>query len=113
MDMTKFASKRFIKLEDLADGPQYKIIEQITEGNFDKPVAVFQDGSRASLNGTSVSALIGAFGKDAENWLGREVEVCSGTVGDKAALLVLPMTSPATTKRTPQPNDRDLDVPFR
>jgi hypothetical protein len=109
MDMTKFASQRFIKLEDLADGPLYKTIEQITEGKFDKPVAVFHDNSRASVNGTSVTSLIGAFGKDHENWLGREIEIYAGVVADKPALLMRALTQPAAAEK-PQP-DSD-DIPF-
>jgi hypothetical protein len=109
MDMTRFASSRFIKLDDLADGPLLKIIKEIGEGKFEKPVAVFTDGTRASLNGTSVATLIAAFGADDSDWIGREVEVSAGTVADKAALLVLPLTPPAAAKRMSQP---DSEIPY-
>lgn len=109
MDMTRFASSRFIKLDDLADGPLFKIIKEIGEGKFDKPVAVFTDGTRASLNGTSVGVLITAFGAEDSDWIGREVEVSAGTVADKAALLVLPLTPPAAATQGPQP---DSEIPY-
>ena len=34
----------------------------IEEGRYDKPVVIFEDGTRLSLNGTNVSTLITAFG---------------------------------------------------
>jgi hypothetical protein len=62
MDMSRYASRKFIKPEDLASGPQRKTIMTIEEGRFDKPVVTFEDGARLSLNGTNVSTLIDAFG---------------------------------------------------
>ena len=64
MDMSRYASSGFIKVDDLADGPEQKVITAIGEGKYDKPVATFDDGSKLSLNGTNVGTLIRAFGKN-------------------------------------------------
>ena len=46
MDMSRYASSSFIKVDDLADGPERKVIAEIGEGRFEKPVATFDDGTK-------------------------------------------------------------------
>ena len=64
MDMSRYASSGFIKVDDLTDGPEQKLITNIGEGRYEKPVATFEDGSKLSLNGTNVGTLIRAFGNE-------------------------------------------------
>ena len=42
MDMSRYASSSFIKVDDLADGSERKVIAEIGEGRFEKPVATFE-----------------------------------------------------------------------
>jgi hypothetical protein len=80
VDLSKYAGSRFIKLADVANGPKRKIIADIVEGDFDKLVAVFSDGSRMSLNKTNINTLIDLFGSpDSKYTVGKLVEVFAGT----------------------------------
>jgi hypothetical protein len=120
-DMSRYASSSFIKVDDLADGPEQKVITEIGEGRYEKPVATFDDGSKLSLNGTNVSTLIRAFGKNDEDWVGQKIELYAGTLRyngvDNAAVLVRalnPVPAAARTPPKPQPLRDDLDdeIPF-
>ena len=120
-DMSKYASSSFIKVDDLADGSERKVIAEIGEGRFEKPVATFDDGSKLSLNGTNVGTLIRAFGKNDQDWIGQRVELYAGTLryngNDNPAVLVRPLNllpAPARTPPKPQSLRTDLDdeIPF-
>jgi hypothetical protein len=122
MDMSRYASRKFIKPDDLANGPQQKTIVTIEEGRYDKPVATFEDGTRLSLNGTNVTMLIDAFGSvEHEDWLGEKLELYAGTLryngSDNAAVLVKALNPrPAAIKAKPKPqpprDDPDDEIPF-
>ena len=121
MDMSRYASSSFIKVDDLADGSERKVIAEIGEGRFEKPVATFDDGSKLSLNGTNVGTLIRAFGKNDQDWIGQRVELYAGTLryngNDNPAVLVRPLNllpAPARTPPNPQSLRTDLDdeIPF-
>jgi hypothetical protein len=94
MDLSKYASaRRFIRLADLANGPKRKTIASIAEGDYDKPVATFTDGTKISLNKTNVSALIDLFGSaDSKYVVGKVVELYAGNVrfqgDDKPSVLL-------------------------
>jgi hypothetical protein len=122
MDMSKYASMKFLKPEDFEDGPQRKTIASIVEGRYDKPNVTFHDGSRLSLNATNVSTLIAAFGStEHSDWIGEEIELYAGTLKyngvDNAAVLVRalnPLPAAARTPPKPQPSrdDPDDEIPF-
>jgi hypothetical protein len=122
MDMSRYASRKFIKPEDLANGPQHKVIVTIEEGRYDKPVVTFEDGTKVSLNGTNVSTLIDAFGSaEHEDWIGERIELYAGTLryngSDNAAVLVKvlnPRPAAERVKLKPQPprDDPDDEIPF-
>jgi hypothetical protein len=122
MDMSRYASRKFIKPEDLASGPQQKTIMAIEEGRYDKPVVTFEDGTRLSLNGTNVSVLIDAFGSaEDQDWIGQRIELYAGTLryngNDNAAVLVRalnPLPAAARIPPKPQPprDDPDDEIPF-
>jgi hypothetical protein len=120
-DMSRYASAGFVKLDDLADGPVQKVITKIGEGQWEKPVATFEDGSKLSLNGTNVATLIRAFGKNDADWIGKRIELYAGTVRfngkDTDSVLVRALDVLPAAERTPpkpQPLGVDLDdeVPF-
>ena len=117
MQMRKYASSRFIKLEDLNDGPLQKTIKDVEEGKFDKPILIFDDGTRLSLNGTNVSTLIRAFGTDdSDVWIGQPIELYAGTVpfngSHKPAVLVRALAAPtAAAQKKPQPPFDDT-IPY-
>jgi hypothetical protein len=119
MQMSKYASKSFIKPEDLVDGPQRKTILSVEEGKFEKPVLTFHDGTRLSLNGTNVSKLIGELGGESDDWIGHEVELRVATLRyngqDNPAVLVRVLNQvPAAAQAKPQPVRSDMDdvIPF-
>jgi hypothetical protein len=120
-DMSRYASASFIKADDLTDGPEQKVITEIGEGRYEKPVATFEDGSKLSLNGTNVTTLIRAFGNNDEDWIGQRIELYVGTLRyngvDNAAVLVRalnPLPAAARTPPKPQPprDDPDDEIPF-
>jgi hypothetical protein len=105
MDMSKYASSAFIRVDDLEHGPEQKQIIEIEEGRYDKPVATFEDGSKLSLNGTNVGTLIRAFGKNDEDWINKKVELYAGTLryngNDNPAVLVRALETVPVAARTP------------
>jgi hypothetical protein len=120
-DMSKYASAGFIKVDDLADGPEQKTIVAIGDGRYEKPVATFDDGRKLSLNGTNVSALIPVLGKNRKDWIGQRVELYVGTLryngNDNPAVLVRALNPSPAAARTPlklQPLRDDMadEVPF-
>jgi hypothetical protein len=115
-DMSKYASASFIKPDDLADGPEQKTIVAIGDGQYDKPVATFDDGRKLSLNGTAVSVLLRALGKNRKDWIGQQVELSAGTLRyngkDNAAVLVRALGEIPTADRTPLPQPADDEIPF-
>ena len=117
----QYASAGFIKVDDLADGPEQKTIVAIGDGRYEKPVATFDDGRKLSLNGTNVSALIPVLGKNRKDWIGQRVELYVGTLryngNDNPAVLVRALNPSPAAARTPlklQPLRDDMadEVPF-
>ena len=122
MDMSRYASSGFIKVDDLTDGPEQKLITNVEEGRYDKPVATFGDGSKLSLNGTNVGTLIRAFGNKDQDWIGQRIELYAGTLryngNDNPAVLVRALNpSPAAARTPPKPqplrDEMDDEIPFK
>jgi hypothetical protein len=121
VDRSKYAGSVFIRFDDLADGPQQKLIVNVEEGQYGRLVLTFDDGTCLSLNKTNVRTLIRAYGKDDQNWIGQRVELSQGTVstkdGERDSVLLTPLSIPAmaNSKIKPQrPHGDDLDdeIPF-
>ncbi len=100
-------------------GRSKSVLPTIGEGRYDKPVATFDDGSKLSLNGTNVSTLIRAFGKNDEDWIGQRIELYAGTLryngNDNPAVLVRALNPlPAAARTPPKPlrDDMDDEIPF-
>jgi hypothetical protein len=126
MDMKKYASKRFIKLEDT---PRRDTIEDVTEGSYGKPVLTFKSGRRFSLNATNNDITRAAFGDDSDDWPGREVELYARETkfnGDTRATVLIRTISPSLTlaersepaeepkpeAKQPPADEMDDDIPF-
>ena len=117
MDMSKFASSSFIKIDDVKNEPVQKVIAEIGEGKYDKPVLSFTDGTKLSLNGTNVRTLIEAFGPNDEDWIDQRIELFAGTVPfngeDIASVLVRALYPLPATERTPlKPPPVDDEIAF-
>jgi hypothetical protein len=124
MDMSKYASSIFIKVDDLEHGPEKKVIIEVEEGKFEKPVLTFDDGSKFSLNGTNVGTLIRAFGKNNKDWINKKVELYVGTLRyngvDNPSVLVRALETVPDAARTPPESkplkstkdDMDDTIPF-
>jgi hypothetical protein len=119
MDMSKFGGDQYLKVEDVrASGPVKVVIETITEGAFDKPIARLSDGSALQLNVTNTRALIREWGKNSEDWLNREIELAidqvdfRGELTDSIVVRPISATLPVSARTTPVEPDIDSDIPF-
>jgi hypothetical protein len=122
VDATKYGRRKFIKAQDVEDGPIVAMIAAIEEDSrFDKLILLFDDGKKFSLNKTNVDILIKAFGKDTRNWPDHEVELSHGKIefnGDlKETVIVKPMDGEAVEAKAAsagEPADKQLDdeIPF-
>ncbi len=120
MDMSKFSGDAYLKVEDIrVSGPVRVAIETITEGTFDKPVANLSDGSALQLNISNTRTLVRTWGKNSEDWLGREIELAIGQVEFKGELTDSIVVSPVSAaipigerKAPPAPEIDDSDIPF-
>ena len=120
MDMKKYANSGFIKVDTL-NGPIQEVIAAIEQGKYDKPNAIFTDGSKLSLNATNVSTLIRAFGSNDVDWINKKVELYVGKLryngNDNPAVLVRALETVPAAARTPakpQPlrDAMDDDLPY-
>jgi hypothetical protein len=121
VDRSKYAGSAFIRFDDLTGSPQQKLIVNVEEGQYDRLVATFDDGTCLSLNKTNVRTLIRAYGQDDQNWIGQRVELSQGTVstkdGERDSILLTPLGTPAMAKskikpQRPRGDDLDDEVPF-
>jgi hypothetical protein len=115
MDLSQYAASQFIRVDDLADGPQRKTIASIEPGKFDKPVVTFDDRTRLSLNGTNVNTIINAFGStESEDLIGKDVELYVGTIrfqgADRESVLLRALSRPTPTKNLK--DELDDEIPF-
>jgi hypothetical protein len=113
MLMTKYAGSAFVKVANLANGPQGKTVESVDEGQYGRPVITFTDGKRLSVNVTNVNTLIELFGEDSTDWVGKRVELYVGPLrnqdgGESDGVKVrLPTPSAKSLK-----DDLDDTIPF-
>jgi hypothetical protein len=116
MDMRKYVEKVFLKVEHVkASGPIRVTITGITEGQYDRPNATFDDGSQLSLNTTNCRTLARAYGVKSDDWLHKEVELDVGEIQYRGepqeAILVKPISPPIENKASPKP-DLDDELPY-
>jgi hypothetical protein len=120
MDIRDQINSGFLKVADLADGPQRHVIQSVRPGNFGKPDVKFEAGSILSLNATNMRALALAWGTETDNWIGKEVELYIGETqysGERRDSVLARPISPALpvaerSKPRPPPKDFDDSIPF-
>ena len=66
-----YVGGRFIKADDVRDGPRREIIRNVTPGKYEKLNVQFVSGDHLSLNATNTRVLMRAYGEDAEAWVRR------------------------------------------
>jgi hypothetical protein len=99
MDMLKYAGGVYVRVEDIREsGPKRVRIEGVVDGQFDKPVAAFSDGTSLTLNLTNVRILIRSYGQESRDWIGQEVELYIGPTTYQGrvqdSILVKPISAP-------------------
>jgi hypothetical protein len=113
-DMTRFLTSNYIKAEDL--DPNVLIesgITSVQRAEFEehgevivKPVVRLEDGRGIVLNQTRLRVLIGAFGPNAANWLGKQLIVRRGKTHFQgrsvAAVEIEPVLAPRIEGPSPQ-----------
>jgi hypothetical protein len=104
-DFSKYASKRFYKLDDVQDRPRRETIAGCSEGQYGKPVLTFKSGRRFSLNATNIDIMREAFGDESNDCVGHEVELYAGEIkynGDvRSTVLIRPiLPSPRPAERS-------------
>jgi hypothetical protein len=80
MDMRRFSGEHFIKVDDVRDGPIQEKIAVVRQGKYDKPDLVFESGDVLSLNATNNKTLMRAYGRNSDDWIGKEVELFLGEI---------------------------------
>lgn len=121
MDMTQFAGRGYIGLDDVADGTSFRsTIEAVELGSYNKPVIVFTSGRKFSVNVTNAKTLVEAWGAESESWIGETIEFYKGVVAfkgeDQPSVLVRPIVRKAGEKPPPKPRSSgdamDKEIPF-
>jgi hypothetical protein len=109
MNMNEYAGSSFIKYEDVVNEPRRELIKEITEGDFERPVLVFESGDRLSANKTVVRVLVRAYGKNSDGMIGKEIELYAGQTeyqGEKKnSVLVKPISPTELAARLSEPDD--------
>jgi hypothetical protein len=116
MDMRKYVGNVFLKVEHVkAIGPIRVRITGISEGQYGRPNATFDDGSQLSLNNTNCRTLLRAYGIESRDLIGKEIELTVGEIqyrGEpKEVILVKPISPPIENKAPPKP-EFDDQIPF-
>ena len=83
MNMTDFINSNYLKAEDIAQNALIEAtIASVKKKEFDdgetKSVVALEDGRQLILNQTRLKALIGAFGPNSENWIGKSIILSRG-----------------------------------
>jgi hypothetical protein len=121
MDMQQFAGSGFIKFDDVRDGPIRSKIANVEPGKFGRPVVVFDNGRKLTLNTTNVTTLIRALGPHSRDWPGYVVECYAGQTKYQGepqnSVLARALTTPteqelAERAAQPPPPEMDDAIPF-
>lgn len=118
MNMSEYSGSAFVKINDLADGPERKTIANVEIGRYGRPVLTFTDRSRLSVNVTNNKVLVRAFGDDDEAWVGQKIELYAGRTryedGETDSVLVRPFSPSAATRKPQSDSDDSMsdEIPF-
>ena len=80
VDMKSYAGRRFVKVDDVRDGPIEGTIVDISEGEFEKLNLTLDTGDTLSLNKTNTTKLLRAFGTDSDRAIGQMVRLLFGEI---------------------------------
>jgi len=98
MDTQKFSGGSFVKVANVKEGPIKERIGTVTLGKWDKPNLVFESGNLLSVNATNNQILMRAYGRNSDDWAGKEVELYLGEIEfqgtPREAVLVRPISPP-------------------
>jgi hypothetical protein len=108
MDVSKYLGNAFLTVGAVkVNEPIRVVIENVTEGKFDKLDLTFDDGTRLSLNVTNTRTLARAYGTDSADWIGKEIELSVGQIPYEGELqdsiLVKPISPPIEKRPPPKP----------
>ena len=114
MDMTEFSGSTFMKLSDVkANAPIRLKIVGIEIGKYGRPDLTLDDGARLSCNATNTRTLCRAYGKESNDWLGREIELVVGEIAfqgePREAILARPVSPPKAGNGS---GDLNYTLPF-
>jgi hypothetical protein len=115
MDMKKYAAARFIKCDDVREGPIQDEIAVIKEGKFEKPDIVFESGDILSLNATNTNILVRAYGPNSKDWIGKRIEQYLGEIKYQGkmqeSVLVKPISPPLKPAEQTKLDDLNDELP--
>jgi hypothetical protein len=118
MDMKKYGGERFLKVNDVRDGPIQGQIAVVKEGKWDKPNVVLESGDVLSLNGTNIKTLTRAYGAESDYWIGKQIELFLGVIqfqgSDREAVLVRPISPPIKPDNSSKAAEKPFndEIPF-
>jgi hypothetical protein len=122
IDLKKYLKGRFYKLDEVSEQPAREQIAAVIDGQFGKPVLVFESGRQVALNNKSLGNLMRDLGDKTDDWIGRWVEIGAGETKNHLGVLVdvievtvvdasapAAKVSPPAVRRAP---DMDDEIPF-
>jgi hypothetical protein len=124
MDMSKYAGSSFIGVDDVKDHPLRAVIAWIEIGKFNKPVLVFDNGLKFTLNTTNTTTMLRELGAESDDWIGEKIELALGQAKFQDKLVdsvVLEVVARADGVEKPEvkvpksagkPGDMDEEIPF-
>ena len=113
-NMKKYASSRFLKLDDVFDQPRQETIVEVTDGKWDKPVLKFASGAQFSLNKVNTDDMIAAYGEESDGWIGNTIELFAAEVKFNGGIIdgvrIRAVTPPAP--KSPEQAEFNDEIPF-
>jgi len=110
VDMKGYASKHFVKVDDVRDGPIEGKIVDVSEGEYEKLNLTLDTGDRLSLNKTNTTRLVRAFGTDSDRALGQMVRLVLGEIKYQGRIQEVVLLEPINAAPNEEENaDFDTD----
>src|SRR5262245_2326217 len=116
MDSSKFSNSTRITVNSLGDDVRQETIVEAEVGQFKKLELVLRSGGRFSLNATNLKKMQKAYGKETDDWMGKEVKLVVGEVtfkGEQVESVVLtPVTPPTANRKSRSQARSDIHRPL-
>jgi len=102
-DSRKYSTAKFLNVEKVGDEVfDKKVVEVEEDGKYEKPILVFSDGTKLSLNNTNRETMEKNYGFDMDGWIGVKVRLAVGelTFNNKPtpSVILTPITPPKLKK---------------